>query len=90
MLEFASQIRVDVANRLGVLAAVAAAISTTETNIDHVSIEERDSELSVLLFEVRVRDRKHLAGLMRTIRRMPDVLRVNRTIASHSQGKART
>ncbi|HQZ80074.1 MAG TPA: RelA/SpoT family protein [Steroidobacteraceae bacterium] len=87
---FASQIRVDVANKLGVLAAVAAAISTTETNIDHVSIEERDSELSVLLFEVRVRDRKHLAGLMRTIRRMPDVLRVNRTIASHSQGKART
>ncbi|MBV6416230.1 MAG: Guanosine-3',5'-bis(diphosphate) 3'-pyrophosphohydrolase [Steroidobacteraceae bacterium] len=88
--QFVSQIRVDVVNRLGVLAAVAAAISTTETNIDHVSIEERDSELTVLMFEVRVRDRKHLAGLMRTIRRMPDVLRVSRTIAAHSQGKART
>ena len=87
---FASQIRVDVANKLGVLAAVAAAISTTETNIDHVSIEERDSEMSVLMFEVRVRDRKHLANLVRTIRRMPDVLRVNRTIAAHSPAKART
>lgn len=88
--QFVSQIRVDVVNKLGVLAAVAAAISTTETNIDHVSIEERDSELTVLMFEVRVRDRKHLAGLMRTVRRMPDVLRVNRTIAAHSPGKARS
>jgi len=87
---FVSQIRVDVANRMGVLAAVAAAISTTETNIEHVSIEERDSEISVLLFEVRVRDRKHLANLLRTIRRMPDVLRVNRTIAAHSPSKVRT
>jgi GTP pyrophosphokinase len=87
---FVSQIRVDVTNRMGVLAAVAAAISTTETNIEHVSIEERDSEMSVLMFEVRVRDRKHLANLVRTIRRMPDVLRVNRTIAAHSPAKART
>ena len=87
---FVSRIRVDVTNRMGVLAAVAASISTTETNIEHVSIEERDSEMSVLVFEVRVRDRKHLASLMRTIRRMPDVLRVNRTIAAHSASKART
>ncbi len=88
--QFVSQIRVDVVNKLGVLAAVAAAISTTETNIEHVSIEERDSELTVLVFEVRVKGRKHLAALMRTIRRMPDVLRVSRTIAAHSPGKART
>ena len=46
-----------VINRTGVLAAVAAAIASTETNIDHVSIDEQDSDTAVLTFELRVRDR---------------------------------
>ena len=78
---FGSELRVEVANRMGVLAAVAAAIAGTETNIDHVELEERDAQISVLVFEVRVRDRKHLAQVMRVIRRMPDVLRLSRTLA---------
>ncbi|HEY8510250.1 MAG TPA: bifunctional (p)ppGpp synthetase/guanosine-3',5'-bis(diphosphate) 3'-pyrophosphohydrolase [Steroidobacteraceae bacterium] len=82
---FSSEIRVDVANRTGVLAAVAAAIASTETNIDHVSVEERESNTSVLVFELKVRDRKHLARIVRLIRRMPDVLRVTRSIAAHSR-----
>ena len=86
---FNSQIRVDVQNRMGVLAAIAAAIASTETNIDHVSVEERDVNTSAILFELKVRDRKHLAHVVRTIRRMPDVLRVARTIAAHSSAKAR-
>jgi (p)ppGpp synthase/HD superfamily hydrolase len=87
---FSSQMRVDVRNRMGVLAAIAAAIASTETNIDHVSLEERDSDTSALLFEIKVRDRKHLAHIVRTIRRMPDVLRVTRTIAAHSRKRPET
>ncbi len=86
---FSSQIRVDVPNRMGVLAGVAAAIASTETNIDHVSVEERDVDTSALVFELKVKDRKQLARIIRTIRRMPDVLRVARTIAAHSSTKAR-
>jgi GTP pyrophosphokinase len=82
--EFSSEIRVYVANRTGVLAAVAAAIASTETNIDHVSIDEQDSDASILTFELRVRNRKHLAHIVRVIRRMPDVTRVTRTIAAHA------
>ena len=82
---FSSQIRVDVPNRMGILAAVAAAIAATETNIERVSVEERESETSVLDFELRVRDRAQLAVVIRSIRRMPDVLRVTRTLAAHSR-----
>jgi guanosine-3',5'-bis(diphosphate) 3'-pyrophosphohydrolase len=88
--EFSSEIRVYVVNRTGVLAAVAAAIASTETNIDHVSIEEQDSDASILTFELRVHDRKHLARIVRVIRRMPDVTRVTRTIAAHAHPHART
>jgi GTP pyrophosphokinase len=82
---FSSEVRVEVANRTGVLAAVAAAISSTETNIDRVSVEERDSDTSELVFELKVQDRKHLARIVRMLRRMPDVLRVTRSLAAHSR-----
>ena len=82
---FGSELRVEVANRMGVLAAVAAAIAATETNIDHVELEERDAETSVLIFEVKVRDRRHLASVMRVIHRMPDVLRLSRTLAARTR-----
>lgn len=78
---FSSEIRVEVANKMGVLAAIAASIAGTETNIDHVSLVERDTDTSALIFELQVRNRKHLARVMRTIRNMPDVLRVHRTLA---------
>jgi (p)ppGpp synthase/HD superfamily hydrolase len=81
---FSSEVRVEVANRTGVLAAVAAAISSTDTNIDRVSVEERDSDTSELVFELKVHDRKHLARIVRMIRRMPDVIRVTRSLAAHS------
>jgi GTP pyrophosphokinase len=82
---FTSEIRVYVANRTGVLAAIAAAIASTETSIGHVSIDEQDSGAAALTFELRVRDRRHLARVVRVIRRMPDVSRVTRTIAAHAR-----
>jgi RelA/SpoT family (p)ppGpp synthetase len=78
---FSSEIQLDINNKVGVLAAVASAIAGTETNIDQVALEERDVSTSSLKFQVQVRDRKHLARVIRTIRSMPDVRRVTRTLA---------
>jgi GTP pyrophosphokinase len=82
---FSSEIHVDVVNRTGVLAAVAAAIASTETNIDHVSLDEGEAGTSLIVLELKVHDRKHLARVIRMIRRMPDVQRVTRTLASHAR-----
>jgi RelA/SpoT family (p)ppGpp synthetase len=78
---FHVEIRIDVTNRMGVLAQVAAAISGTQTNIDRVSLLERDSDTSTLVFELLVRDRRQLASVMKAVRAMPEVLKVNRTLA---------
>jgi (p)ppGpp synthase/HD superfamily hydrolase len=64
-----------------VLAALSAAIASAETNVVHVTIEQRDAETSVIVFVLEVSDRKQLARVMRVVRRMPDVLRVERTLA---------
>jgi guanosine-3',5'-bis(diphosphate) 3'-pyrophosphohydrolase len=86
---FLSEIRIETVTRMGVLAAVSAALAGTQTNVSHVSIEQRDAEMSVIVFVLEIADRKHLARVMRVVRRMPDVLRVVRTIATHSHGRVR-
>jgi RelA/SpoT family (p)ppGpp synthetase len=78
---FTSEIQLEINNRVGVLAAVASSIAETETNIDQVQLEERDVSNSWLRIQLQVRDRKHLAQVIKTVRRMPDVQRVFRTLA---------
>jgi guanosine-3',5'-bis(diphosphate) 3'-pyrophosphohydrolase len=81
---FLAEIRIDIVNRMGMLAALSAAIAGTQTNVSHVSIDQRDAETQVIVFIVEVADRAQLARIMRVVRRMPDVLRVVRAIASNS------
>lgn len=72
------EIRVDTANQRGVLATVAAAIAEQESNIENVSIEERDGRYSTLMFTITVRDRVHLAHIIRRIRSIENVVRIAR------------
>ena len=76
---FPVEIRAEVRNRLGVLAAVAANISSTETNIEHVQVVERDGDSSSLIFLLQVDGRDQLERVLRSIRTMPEVLSVART-----------
>ena len=76
---FPVEIRAEVRNRLGVLAAVAANISSAETNIEHVQVVERDGDSSSLIFLLQVDGREQLDRVLRSIRAMPDVLTVTRT-----------
>ena len=78
---FHVEIKIEVTNRMGVLARVASAIAGTQTNIDRVSVVERDSDSSTLIFELLVQDRRHLARVIRAVRAMPEVLKVTRTLA---------
>ena len=75
---FSVGLRVDVHNRPGGLATVATAISEADTNIENVINRERDGETSRLIFTVAVRGRRHLARIMRRVRRSPVVISVHR------------
>ena len=77
--EFPVEIRVDMANRRGVLATVAAAIADLGANIENVNIENRDGLDAALIFVVGVHDRVHLARIMRRVRGIGDVSRIART-----------
>jgi RelA/SpoT family (p)ppGpp synthetase len=79
--DFSSQIQVDTINKPGVLAEVAATIADTNSNIEQVSVLGRHEDCSMLSFLLQVRDRTHLAQIMRNVRKMPNVIRVARDCA---------
>lgn len=78
--EFSAELSVAVDSKRGVLATVAAAIAETDSNIENVAMEERDGLTSTLRFVVSVRDRKHLARIIRNLRVLPQVMRITRQI----------
>jgi guanosine-3',5'-bis(diphosphate) 3'-pyrophosphohydrolase len=67
--DYRAQLRIEVLNRPGVLATVAAAIAAAESNIENVEYIERDTSAATLLFAIEVRSRTHLAEVMRRVRR---------------------
>ncbi|RKZ41048.1 MAG: guanosine-3',5'-bis(diphosphate) 3'-diphosphatase [Gammaproteobacteria bacterium] len=76
--EFLVDIRLDVHDQLGVLAIVAAAIANMESNIIQVSNESSEDISSLLKFCISVRNRVHLASVMRHLRRLETVNRIQR------------
>ena len=79
--EFQCLIQCETANRTGVLAEVAATIADNGSNIEQVEVITRHEDVSVLTFLLQVHDRIHLAQIMRSVRKMPNVIRVSRECA---------
>ncbi|BBD79321.1 GTP pyrophosphokinase,ppGpp synthetase II [Aerosticca soli] len=67
--DYKAELRVEVINRPGVLATVAAAIADADSNIENVEYVERDAAAATLIFTMEVKSRKHLADVIRRVRR---------------------
>ena len=80
---FEVNLLVTVSNGKGVLARVAAALAGAEVDITHVDMgHEPANGVTDLRFSVAVRDRIHLAWALRSVRRTPSVLKVQRAKAA--------
>jgi guanosine-3',5'-bis(diphosphate) 3'-pyrophosphohydrolase len=76
--DYRAALKLDVDNKPGVLAQVAAAVAESDSNIDSVEYRERDVQISVMEFGIEVRNRKHLADVIRRVRRLNVVHGVER------------
>ena len=76
--EFPVLVRVVAESGRGVLARVATHIAQADANIDHVDIEPQDGLYTGITFTISVRDRDHLAQVVRSLRSLPSVSRVQR------------
>lgn len=76
---FEAGLLVTVSNGKGVLAKVASALASAEADITHVDMgQDPAQDATDLRFDVLVRDRIHLAAVMRSVKRTAPVLRVQR------------
>lgn len=76
---FSVNLRVTVVDERSMLAKIAATISNADANIDNVSVETSDgSQYSNVNFTVQVHNRVHLATLIRNLRKIQQIVRINR------------
>ena len=76
--EFLSYLRVDVNRRKGILAEIAAEVTAADAGLDHINVEERNAEVSTVVMGVTVRNRTHLARVMRRLRNVQAVISLSR------------
>lgn len=76
--EFAVELRVEIENERGIIAKLATAITSKEANIERISTVERDARFSIVNLLLNVRNRIHLARVMKHIRLIKPVSRVAR------------
>ena len=76
--EFTVELRVEVEHQRGIIATIANAVTSTEANIEKVTTTDRDAQFSILNLTLTVRNRVHLAKVMKRVRIIKSVTRVTR------------
>ena len=71
-------VRILARNTPGVLASISTSIGEAGSNIERVAQPDANPETATLLFTLSVRDRDHMARVLKRLRRNSNVLRVNR------------
>ena len=75
---FQAGIVVTVTNERGVLAKVASEIAAAGSNIDSITMDEDRALYTPMVFVLEVANRQHLAKLMRSLKRLPEVMKLAR------------
>lgn len=76
--DFPAALRLEVESRRGLVAELAALVTDAGANIEHIGIEERDARLSIVHLVLSVRDRVHLARIIKRLRNLAQVGRITR------------
>jgi RelA/SpoT family (p)ppGpp synthetase len=75
---FTAGLDVTADNERGVLGRIAVAIAEAESNILNVHVDDENAHTALIHFKLQVRDRNHLARVIRTLRRVKQVQRALR------------
>jgi GTP diphosphokinase / guanosine-3',5'-bis(diphosphate) 3'-diphosphatase len=79
--DFPAEIRISVLNQRGSLATIASTISELGSNIENVTVVDQDERVCVDLIILTVKDRVHLAKIMRRLKELSIVLKISRVKA---------
>lgn len=75
---FNTGIVVEHEKRAGIMTEILNAVDLTNSSVQSISSEQEDEKTSIMKLTVTVRDRLHLAGVMRRIKSVPNVVKISR------------
>ncbi|MBO1927785.1 RelA/SpoT family protein [Thiomicrorhabdus sp. 6S2-11] len=75
---YLAELQLEVDNVRGSLGTIASTIASTNTDIDRVNSDDKDESYSLMNFVIKVRDRVHLAQVMRVLKRLSIVQKIQR------------
>ena len=76
--EFTVELRIELEHQRGIIATLANAISSAEGNIEKIGTSDRDARFSIVNLTLTVRNRVHLANVMKKVRMIKPVTLVTR------------
>ena len=76
--DFPTELRIEILNQRGALATIASTISELDSNIENVTVVDQDDRVCVDLITLTVKDRIHLAKVIRRLKELPIVLKITR------------
>ncbi|WP_106476834.1 RelA/SpoT family protein [Phytohalomonas tamaricis] len=76
--DFPVALRLEIETRRGLVAELASLVTDAEANIERIGIEERDARLSIINLILAVKDRIHLARIIKRIRNLHHVSKITR------------
>jgi len=76
--EFTVELRVELEHQRGIIATLANVITSAEANIEKIGTSDRDAQFSIVNLTLTVRNRIHLARVMKKVRMIKSVSKVGR------------
>lgn len=76
--DYVAALNIEVQDHPGVLANIAATVAVADSNILRAQVHAHEDSTSRSELEITVRHRAHLARIIRHLRKMPEVLRIER------------
>ena len=72
------ELRIELEHQRGLIATIANAVTACEANIEKITTSDRDAQFSIVNLTVSVRNRIHLARVMKRVRVIKPVSKVSR------------
>ncbi|MCL4116711.1 UNVERIFIED_CONTAM: hypothetical protein GTU68_035388 [Idotea baltica] len=75
---FGVDIRIEVKHKRGVIARLAGCVNDADSSIDKINMNERNEFINIIQITVNVKNRVHLANIIKKLRLIPSVIRITR------------
>ena len=77
--DFDVRLEIEVSASRGIIASLATSAANDDANVEKIDVNEKDARLSVVNLEISVHNRVHLALVIKSMRKIAGVIRLNRT-----------